>query len=369
MKAMLILEVLILFGIAFFLKQSAILSDSLAALLLVSGVGLVTTFNILPFIIHRMKLQNIVGKDMNKTGNPTIPEMGGTAIVFGFSFAVVTAVFIHSFAQEFIKLNISLEFLFAGFSTILLIGFLGIFDDLIGWKKGIRKYQHALVPLFAALPLIAVRAGVTHMALPVVGRVDFGLAYPLLLIPLGVTGAANAINMLAGLNGLEAGLGIVLTATMLLLSLLEGQMEAAIIMAAMLGVLISFFYFNRFPAKIFPGDAMTLMVGASIAVASILGNMERLGIMLLVLFFVELALKARFSFQTESFGIPQKDGSLKAPDHVSSLTHWVMKKGRFSEKQVVWIIIGLQVLVSVGVLIYWYLNRNEFFKNLPYLLG
>lgn len=369
MKFWLAFEVIVWTTITAVLVQYGFVSDFVAIVLFALGIGLVGTFNILPFVIYRMRLQKIVGKDMNKSIKPLVPEMGGTAIIFGFSLAVLLSVFLHSFGKGIILFNMNLSVLFAGFSTILLVGFLGVFDDLIGWKKGIRQYQHALVPLFAALPLMAIRAGVTHMAVPFIGRVDFGIFYALLLIPIGVTGAANALNMLAGMNGLEAGLGIVLTSTMLLLSIFEGQIEAAIIMAAMLGALLAFLKFNWFPAKIFPGDATTLMVGTSIAAASIVGNMERLGMLLLAIFFVELVLKARFRFQGESFGTPQKDGTLKAPQQTSSLTHWVMKRGRFTEKQVVLIIIGMQIAVSLLVLLYWYLNRNNFFAQITYWLG
>ncbi len=331
-----------------------------AALFIVAGSSFVITYGTVPFVIQRMRLRKIVGKDMNKIGKPLVPEMGGIAIFFGFCFGVLVAIFLASF---FHLIRVDLPILFAGFSTILLTAFLGVFDDLIGWRHGIRKYQHALVPIFAALPLMAIKAGETAMAVPGIGVVDFGIWYPLLLVPLGVAGASNALNMLAGLNGLEAGLGIILAGTMFLLSLLSGHMEAAIIMLCMLGALLAFIRFNWFPARIFPGDATTLMVGASIAVASIIGNMERIGIMLLALFFVELILKAKVGFQVESFGVPKKDGTLRAPEKIGSVTHWVMKRGNFTEKQVVLIILGFQVLVSLSVIAYWYLNSIEFFND------
>jgi UDP-N-acetylglucosamine--dolichyl-phosphate N-acetylglucosaminephosphotransferase len=363
MKFWLALEVLVLLLFSAIMAMLGFLSGFWSSLLLVMGVALVATYNILPFVIYRMRLQKIVGKDMNKPHTPLVPEMGGIATAFGFSLAVLLAIFVYSFGKSIIRLDMNLTVLFAGFSTILLMAFLGIFDDLIGWKRGIRKYQHALIPLFAALPLMAIRVGTTHLSIPVIGTIDFGIFYALLLIPIGVTGAANAVNMLAGLNGLEAGLGIILTGTMLLLSALSGQTEAAIIMAAMFGALIAFLKFNWFPAKIFPGDATTLMVGASIAVASIVGNMEKIGVMLLFLLFIELILKARYKFQTESFGVPRKDGTLQAPAKTSSLTHWVMKQGRFNEKQVVFIILSMQVIVSMIVIAYWYLNSQQFFNQ------
>jgi UDP-N-acetylglucosamine--dolichyl-phosphate N-acetylglucosaminephosphotransferase len=125
-----------------------------------------------------MEKNGFVAPDMNKKGSPSVAEMGGTAIFFGFFAAAVLAIFLHSF---FGWIPLDLTLLFAGFMTILLIAFIGIFDDIIGWKKGIRQYQHALFPIFAALPLMAVKAGTTVISVPLFGPVDFGLAYALVL--------------------------------------------------------------------------------------------------------------------------------------------------------------------------------------------
>jgi UDP-N-acetylglucosamine--dolichyl-phosphate N-acetylglucosaminephosphotransferase len=152
--------------------------------------------------------------------------------------------------------------------------------------------------------------------------------------------------MLAGLNGLEAGLGAIISATMLAIALTQGQIEAAIVSIAMLGALIAFLCFNWYPAKVFGGDSLTLMIGASIATAAILGNMEKIGIMLLAIYFVELVLKARFRMQREGFGIPSKSGVLHAPKQIASVTHVVMRMGEFGEKRVVEIILAIQVAIS-----------------------
>jgi UDP-N-acetylglucosamine--dolichyl-phosphate N-acetylglucosaminephosphotransferase len=155
--------------------------------------------------------------------------------------------------------------------------------------------------------------------------------------------------MLAGLNGLEAGLGIINVFTILAIALITGKIEAIIIMAAMLGALIAFIKFNWFPAKIFPGDSLTLMIGAGIATAVIIGDMEKIGILLFGIYFVELAIKAKHKFQSQCFGIPQKNGTLKPNPAGGSITHWIMRRGQFTEKQVTLIILGIQSIIAVIV--------------------
>ena len=115
----------------------------------------------------------------------------------------------------------------------------------------------------------------------------------------------------------------------------------------MLGAIIAFMIFNWFPAKIFPGDSLTLMLGATVASAVIVGNIEKIGVMLMALFFVELVFKAKHKFQSHCFGIPQKDGTLKPRPEGGSLTQWIMKKGSFTEKQVTGILLGTQAVICV----------------------
>jgi UDP-N-acetylglucosamine--dolichyl-phosphate N-acetylglucosaminephosphotransferase len=305
---------------------------------------------IMPPFIGRMHAQDFLGKDMNKYNKPAVAELGGVVVFLGFAFGVFCAIFISTYIKEF---SLDLALLFAGFSTIAMIAFVGFIDDIIGWKKGIRQWQHALFPIIAALPLMAIAAGETTMTLPLFGTINFGIFYPLIIIPLGVTGASNAFNMLAGLNGLEAGQGIILTLTLTIIALFTGHITAAILGIAMLGALIAFLKFNWFPAKIFGGDSLTLMVGANLAVMSIIGNMETFGVMIMALFFIEFIIKAKHKMKSECFGIAQKNGTLAHNPKGGSFTHIILKLGKdnLTEKQAVMAILSIQIIICIGALI------------------
>ncbi|QQR93177.1 MAG: hypothetical protein IPJ89_02800 [Candidatus Iainarchaeum archaeon] len=232
-------------------------------------------------------------------------------------------------------------------------------------EKGIRQYQHALFPIFAALPIMVLpqTIGSVGFDLPFIGVVSFGIWYSLLVVPIAITGASNAANMLAGLNGLEVGLGLISTTTLLLIAFWQGEMEVVFLLLGIIGAFLAFLRFNWFPAQVFPGDALTLMMGATIAAASIIGNMEKIGLMLFALYFIELVLKARSKMQAQSFGIPQHDGGLKAPEKIGSLTHVVMRwgKGKWNEKQIVQVLLVLQLVVAFGVIAYYRLNAMMLF--------
>ncbi|MDP2666552.1 MAG: hypothetical protein Q8P05_03565 [Candidatus Diapherotrites archaeon] len=307
-----------------------------------------------PFFIRRMHLQKIEWGDFNKKGKPIVAGMGGTVVLLGFIFAVMIALFFHSYVGLFAPLE--LLPLLAAILTIVVVGLIGIVDDVIGWTKGIRQYQHALFPLFAALPLMVLPQviGDPTMDIPLLGLVNLGLFYSLLVVPIAVTGASNAMNMLAGLNGLEGGMGLINAIVFLIVGLALGEIEVIILMLALIGVILAFLAYNWFPARVFPGDSFTLMMGAAFASVSIIGNLEKLGLMLFLLYFIELILKARMKMQAQSFGIIQEDGTLQSPEKIGSLTHVVMRFGKFSEKQVVLIILGLQVIVALFALfVFW----------------
>ncbi|HLC79234.1 MAG TPA: hypothetical protein VJG83_02270 [archaeon] len=323
----------------------------LLSLFLVFITSFLLTYLVTPVLIRKMLRRGLVGADMNKIEKPKIAELGGIAPLLGLSLGIIVSIFFAVYAGY---LQMSLIIIFASFLTILLVGFIGVIDDLIGWKSGIRQWQHALFPVFAALPLMAVQAGTDYLILPFLGATSIGILYSLILVPLGITGASNAFNMLAGFNGLEAGLGLLIISTLSFIALLSGKTEALIIGVAVIAALIGFIRYNWYPAKIFGGDSLTLMIGASIATISIIGNMEKVGISIIALHWVELLFKAKHKFQSESFGIPQSDGTLKADPRGGSLTHFLMRMKKFTEQELVITILTLQAIICVIVFIMFY---------------
>lgn len=327
------------------------------SLIIAMIISLVITLRMTPKLIEFLKAAGITGKDIQKKNKPVIAEMGGPAVLIGFLsgifFLIWLKVFLYGEQQNLVEL-------FAAITTILIITLIGIFDDLSSLTRkgkidrfgnlkrlGLKQWQKPLLTLPAAIPLMAIMAGDSSLTIPLFGSVNIGILYPLLVVPAAIVGASNATNMLAGLNGLEAGLGFILLSTLGIYSYIQGGMTAAIIALIFAAALLGFLRYNKYPAKIMPGDSVPYAVGAVAATVAIIGNIEKFALYCIVLWFVEFLLKARSRFKAESFGILQKDGTLKAPyPKVYSLTHFVMKLGRFTERQIVIIILAMQLAVS-----------------------
>lgn len=312
-------------------------------------VAFAATFVLVPFLIRKMGFAGFVGVDLNKVarrfskaefeklkrtgfrGLPTIPRSGGIAMVFGYCAAILLSLWLMPLQ--------GIPLLLAGLLTVCLVSMIGIIEDFLP----VSQLWRMLLPAFAALPLIFIGAGNPVLTFPFIGTVDFNGAYFLLLIPIGVIAASNLVNLLAGFNGLEAGTGAVVSAALLLIAYMNSRPEAAFLSAALFGVCAAFLVFNWYPAKIFPGNSATYLIGGAIAAIVIIGNMERAGVIALVPQIVEFFLKARGRFKAETFGVLQKDGTLKHDGPIQSLTHAAMRLN-LTEKQIVALLLAVQIV-------------------------
>lgn len=312
-------------------------------------VSFMTSFIIFPVIIPRLKRAGIVGKNMNNDSKEEIAEMGGLVMTAGFGAGIVVAIALRTFFNLF--LSVSLTSILAALSTVLIVVIIGVFDDLVS----IRQRVKAIMPAFAALPLMAIKEGYSIMRIPFVGMIDFGIFYPLALVPLGITGAANAVNMLAGFNGLEVGMGAVAVGSLAIIAYIIGQADALIILGAAFGALLATLYYNWYPAKILVGDVGTLSIGAVIASAVIIGNYETAGAIIIIPYLIDFLIKAKNHFPCKNWWGIYKDGKLYCPDSGPvGLCQLIMKLcGGISERNLVLVLMGVEAVFGViAILVY-----------------
>ena len=318
-------------------------------LLLVAALfSFLVTFIGFPIVIPRLKKAGIIGKNMNSEKQEEIPEMGGLVMVAGFCSGLILIIFLKVFFR--LLPGIYLINILATLSTVLIVALIGIFDDLISMRQIIK----AFMPIFAALPLVAIEFSDTIMHIPFIGRVNFGILYPLVLIPLGITGATNAFNMLAGFNGLEVGLGIVCMVTVSIIAYLTGSLTALAISLICLGVLLATIYYNWYPAKVLVGDVGTLCMGTVLAVSVIIGDFETAGAILIIPFLIDFFIKAVYRFPY-TFGV-FKEGKLFCPHDVpKGLAQLILKvSGGMKEPHLVLVLISIEAIFGV-IAIFLYL--------------
>jgi len=321
-------------------------------------VSFLVTFLILPIWIKKAENLKLVWANMNTYTKEKVAGSGGLIVVFGFIIGVFTYIAYRVFILK--TTNNFLVELFAIISVVLILAGIGLIDDLFGWQRGgIRRRTRILLTAISAIPLVAINAGKSVVLLPFLGSTDLGIFYPLLLIPLGIAGATTTYNFLAGFNGLEAGQGVIILSAMSIVAYSTGNSWLAVISLIMVASLIAFLLFNFYPAQVFPGDILTYSVGGLIAIISILGNFEKVAVFFFIPYILELILKSRGKLIKQSFGKPNKEGSLDLRyDKLYSLNHlsiYLTKKLGFkaTEKTVVYSIWIFQiVIILIGFIVF-----------------
>ncbi len=299
--------------------------------------------------IKKAKQIGLIWEDMHKPKHPkNVAGSGGLGVVFGFVLGTLIYIAIKTFI---LKTDIVTVEIFALLTTILLVGFIGLMDDLLGWRRGgLSKRSRLALILFAAIPLVVINAGESKMM-----GINLGLLYPLFFVPLGIVGASVTFNFLAGYNGLETSQGILILSALAIATWFTGNSWLSLIAIIMISCLLAFYLFNKYPAKIFPGDILTYSVGAMIASLAILGDMEKIAIFFFIPYIIETGLKLRGKLKKQSFGKLNADCSLELPynkfyglEHVSIyLLKKIKKDKKVYEKEVVYLINLFQIFIII----------------------
>lgn len=191
-----------------------------------------------------------------------IPQLGGIPIFVAFLVGLVIVYFFTDATFGPLKRE-ALVFLF-GASLILV---LGIYDDI----KGANAYQKFSIQLLASIIVISFGYKVEAVVNPFGEPVSLGM-FSIPFTILWIVGISNAINLIDGLDGLAAGIGLGASLVMLGISLYFGNILSAFPAAILAGGIAGFLIFNFNPAKIFLGDSGSLLIGFLLACFSINGT-------------------------------------------------------------------------------------------------
>ncbi|WP_324736100.1 UDP-N-acetylglucosamine--dolichyl-phosphate N-acetylglucosaminephosphotransferase [Thermococcus sp. SY098] len=286
------------------------------------SLSLILTF----YTANIMKKAGIVGKDIHKRDKPEIPEMGGIAILISLSVALTPV----------LTDNLSTVLL-----VFLLFGVVGIIDDL----TNLRQSHKVLLSLLVSLPLLSLKvsSGLNLLLF----TINLKTLYYLFAV-LFVTASANLVNMLAGFNGLEVGTSAI---ALLFLGLITSGDAQALAFVGF-AVAIGFLWWNKYPARIFPGDTGTLSLGALIGLVGILGKAEMFAVILLVPHIIDFLLKTKIKFKGRPLGRTEilEDGTLKAPPYLSFLG-LIMRAKRVKEYELVAIVWAIEAILGFVVLL------------------
>lgn len=171
----------------------------------------------------------------------------------------------------------------------------GLLDDIInirglgGGVAGLRsslKFAMITVMSLALGWFFYYKLGYDSIHLPFVGDWQVGV-WIILIFAFAVVSTGNAVNISDGLDGLAGGLLTLAFSTFGVIAILQGHVKIAGFCFIVVGALLSYLWFNIFPARFFMGDVGSFAFGTSLGVVAMLTNTLLLLPVIGILFVVE----------------------------------------------------------------------------------
>jgi phospho-N-acetylmuramoyl-pentapeptide-transferase len=324
--------------------------------------ALLICFVIGPWLIR--KLQSLqIGQQIRKDGPQShlvkkgTPTMGGVLIIF----AVVVSTLLWA--------NLTIDYIWLILLVTVGYGLIGFVDDsskLVGKNsKGVsgrtRLAAEILIALFVSIILYIKPGFNSQVTIPFFKTVlpDLGWGY-VLLSTFIIVGAANAVNLTDGLDGLAIGPATICFATYIMFAYFAGNVkvsaylqipyvagagELAVFCGALVGASLGFLWFNSYPAEVFMGDVGSLSLGGALGMMAVTTKQEILLVIVGGIFVIET-----FSviFQVGYFKLTQG----KRIFRMAPLHHHFELKGWAEPKVIVrfWVISILLALMAISTL-------------------
>lgn len=222
------------------------------------------------------------GWHQKKSGTPT---MGGIVILLAILVGFIVSVI---FGEAV-----------AGFGTLLFVtmafGVIGFLDDYI---KVVNKRNLGLTSLQKLIGQIVVSV-LFAWFLSLGGDLDTSISIPftsisfdtgwfyIVIVIFWLVGFSNAVNLTDGLDGLVSFSAIPTFTFFGIYALRQDELGIAWFAFAVVGALIGFLVFNKYPAKIFMGDTGSLALGGAVAGLALMLKLELLLVFVGIIFVIE----------------------------------------------------------------------------------
>lgn len=211
-------------------------------------IAYVITFFLMPFIIKIAKINKLFDlPDERKTHNYPVSSLGGVGIVSGLSISLLLVADFKLDDSEF-------QYYLASFFIIFIIGVIDDIFVLKPWKKVLGQL------LIAALLTVKAHLLITNLhGFAAIYEINETFSYPLTFFTIILI--INSFNLIDGVDGLAASLGLISSLAFGLFFYVNGNAPFAILGFVLAGALLAFLMFNFPPAKIFMGDSGSMLIG------------------------------------------------------------------------------------------------------------
>ncbi len=210
------------------------------------SISFIISISAVAIVAKENRKRGIAGIDVNKADKRELPESAGIALLAPLWTAIIMFNWFIAENTGFIAFGLAIS----------VLSIIGLLDD--------RKHKFKVRPVGLASRAVLVGLLCIMFAMFFAPSIFWLLPFALF-----IGGLAAFENTFAGLNGWEVGSGFIIACFVAALLSPIGPMPIGI---ALVGAIAGLLVFNIFPAKVFPGDSGTMLIGASIACLVILNQ-------------------------------------------------------------------------------------------------
>ncbi|MDR2524102.1 MAG: phospho-N-acetylmuramoyl-pentapeptide-transferase [Candidatus Nomurabacteria bacterium] len=260
---------------------SEVISDELIKILILGGLGLLLATFLTPIYTYfaykykfwkKQRQDDVSGAELKvfsklhaEKHKRNIPTMAG--LIFVLAISIVT-----------LCLNLNQSQTWLPLAALVCGAAVGLIDDIINLvtdgtgRAGMRPWVKFSLITLAGVVFgwwFYTKLGVSSIEVPFVGEWHIG-AFIIPLFAFIVVATGNAVNITDGLDGLAGGLLMASFGAFGVIALLQGSFGIAGFCFTVIGTLLSYLWFNIFPARFFMGDIGSFALGVSLGVVAML---------------------------------------------------------------------------------------------------
>lgn len=197
-----------------------------------------------------------------KVHSTSVPRVGGIAVVLAAALAtVVVGLAARRLGVEMPEFR-PMSPIFLGAGIVFGIGLIDDLRPLSAWLKIVVQLLAAALVLTSGLLIERVTIGGQTWQLG-------AMSWPITLA--WIVGLTNAFNLIDGIDGLAAGIGVIAGVTCATILVARGHVAEAMVLSALVGATVGFLAYNFAPASIFLGDGGSLVIGFLLATTAVTG--------------------------------------------------------------------------------------------------
>ena len=244
-------------------------SDLLASAL-AFAVPCVVILALMPRYIGFLRAKGRLATDVFKAAGTKVVTPAGPLLILALVLGEVVVYLVHESTIPVVVIEVA-----------LVAGAVGLYDDL----RGLGGVVKPALLMLAAVPLILEQQAnqslyTAQLYFPFFGSTGTHFIIFAILIVASMPVASNAFNMLDSFNGEISSFTLIATLALVAGIVMRGyatpffnwdRLAATLPLAA---VSLAFYFYNRYPARIFDGDSGSLMFGATFAALAIMGGVE-----------------------------------------------------------------------------------------------